>query len=117
LAARVARAQRFIERRMFEAALNELEAAWKMAPDNVDVMLNLGTLQGLVGDTAAAVQTLARVVERFPHDPEARFNLGLLYWRTGRLAEARGVWAGVLAEAPASDLAARVRSLMEGRAR
>jgi tetratricopeptide (TPR) repeat protein len=116
LAARIARAQHFIERRMFEAALGELEAARSMAPGNVDVLLNLGTLQAVTGDTAAAVQTLAKVVERFPHDPEARFNLGLLYWRTGRLSEARDAWAPMLAESPESDLAARIRSLLEGRA-
>jgi cytochrome c-type biogenesis protein CcmH/NrfG len=80
------------------------------------VQLDVGTLQAMMGDTTAAVRAMAAVVERFPRHPGARYNLGLLYWRTGQTAEARRTWEPLLAESPNSDLSVAVRDLV-GRTR
>ena len=88
-----------------------------MAPDNANLQLNVGTLQAMMGDTTAAVRAIVAVVERFPHHPAARYNLGLLYWRTGRRAEAQRAWEPLFAESPESDLARAIRELVEGRRR
>ncbi len=117
LAARLARADRFMVHRVFPAALEELEVAARMAPENANLQLNVGTLQAMMGDTTAAVRAIASVVERFPHHPAARYNLGLLYWRTGRRAEAQRAWEPLFAESPETDLARAIRELMDGRRR
>ena len=111
------RASRFIGRRLFLEALRELLAARDLAPDDPDVLLNLGALQAHMGDSTAAAVSLSRAVQVAPGDMESLYNLGLLQWRLGRPADARATWAPLLRGAPGSDLAESVRALLEGRAR
>lgn len=116
LAEHLARAGRFINRRLFTEALREPFAARTLAPDHPDVLVNLGALQANMGHSTAALATLEYAVAVTPHDVDALYNLGLIQWRLGRPAEARATWARLLARAPGSDLAQRVRELMAGRA-
>jgi hypothetical protein len=116
LAEHLARAGRFITRRLFTEALRELLAARALAPDHPDVLLNLGALQANMGDSTAALSTLEHAVAVTPRDVDALYNLGVIQWQLGRQAEARATWARLLAQAPGSDLAQRVRELMAGRA-
>jgi tetratricopeptide (TPR) repeat protein len=115
--ARLARAGSLIQRRLFREALGELEAAHAAAPGHPDVLINLGTVQVMLGDSTAALATLRRLVAAAPDDLDAAYNLGLLEWRLGRRDEARRTWGALLARAPGSDLAKAVRDLIEGRAR
>ena len=114
---RMARAAYLIERRLFPEARSELEAAYRLAPNHPDVMLNLGTVNFRLGDTTAAIRALARTIELAPHDAEALFDLGLVYWLTGRTDAARELWGRLEDEAPRSDLARRARDIMSGGAR
>lgn len=117
LKARLSRADRFMLRKMFPDALQELEEASRVAPENADLLLNVGTLHAMMGDTASAVREIATVVERFPRHAGARYNLGLLYWRTGRPGDARRIWEPLLTEQPGSDLARAARALSLGEIR
>jgi hypothetical protein len=114
---RLARAGSLIQRRLFREALGELEAARAAAPGHPDVLINLGTLQVMLGDSTAALATLGELVTAAPDDLDAAYNLGLLEWRLGRRDQARRTWAVLLERAPGSDLAKAVRDLVEGRAR
>lgn len=117
LADHLARAGDLIRRRLFREALEELLAADAETPDHPDVLINIGALQANLGDSTGALAALTRAVEVAPDDMEARYNLGLLLWRQGRRESARTVWARLVAEAPASDLARAVRELTAGTAR
>ena len=114
---RMARAGDLIRRRLFREALGELLIAREQAPDNPDILINVGSLQVHLGDSTAALATFGHALEVAPGDMDARYNLGLLQWRLGRRAEARVTWAKLLAEAPESDLARGVVELMAGQAR
>jgi tetratricopeptide (TPR) repeat protein len=116
-AGRLARAGELIRRRLFREALVELESAHAEVPDHPDVLINVGAIQAQLGDSSAALATLARAVAVAPGDLDARYNLGLLQWRMGRREEARATWARLLADAADSDLARAVRELLAGRAR
>jgi len=111
------RASDFIRRRLFHEALRELLAARALAPDQMDVLVNLGALQVHMGDSTAGLASLEHAVQTAPDDVDARYNLGLLQWRLGRREQARATWRPLLSEAPESDLAKAVRDLLEGRAR
>lgn len=117
LAEHLERARSLILKRLFREALRELEAARLLAPDNPDVLVNLGVLQSTLGDNPAALATLTHAAEVLPHDREVLYNLGLVQWRMDRKAEARRTWDRLLAEAPDSDLARLVRELLAGRTR
>jgi hypothetical protein len=117
LAEHLTRAGRFITRRLFTEALRELLAARRLAPDHADVLVNLGALQAHMGDSAAALSTLAHAGEVAPDDVDVLYDLGLIQWQLGRQTEARATWARLLALAPESDLAKSVRELLDRRAR
>jgi len=117
MAQRMARAGDLIRRRLFREALGELVAAREQAPDNPDILINLGALQVHLGDSTAALATLGHALQVAPADMDARYNLGLLQWRLGKREEARATWARLLAEAPESDLARAVADLLAGRGR
>lgn len=116
-AERLERAASLIQRRLFREALDELLAAEALAPRDLDVLVNLGAVQVMLGDSSAALVTLRRAVALAPEELDAVYNLGLLEWRLGRRDDARRTWSVLLARAPGSDLARAVRDLMAGRAR
>ncbi len=111
----LSRASTLITRRAFQEAIRELRAARDLAPENPDVLLNLGGALARVGDTTQAVEALRAAVKLSPRDPEAWFNLGLLEWRTGRQGEAREAWNRLEEVAPGSDLSRSARSELQGR--
>lgn len=114
---RLDRAASLIQRRLFREALDELLAAEALAPGDPGVLVNLGAVQVMLGDSISALATLRRAVAAAPGDLDAAYNLGLLEWRLGRRDEARRTWAVLLERAPGSDLARAVRDLIAGRAR
>lgn len=117
VAERLERAGDLIQRRLFREAHAELVAARSLAPDDPDVLVNLGALEVHLGDSTAALATLTHAIQVSPDDMDVRYNLGLLQWRLGRREEAEATWSRLLAEAPDSDLARRIRDLLAGRAR
>ncbi|HUB94633.1 MAG TPA: hypothetical protein VL993_01865, partial [Stellaceae bacterium] len=49
---------------------------------------------------AKATQYLERAIELMPEDPTINDHLGDVYWRTGRLVEARSQWRRALQFGP-----------------
>ena len=115
LAALLLRARIMLERRLFPAAARVLESAHTLAPDDPDILLNLGSTYAQLGDTASAVVMLERLVRLSPRDVEALYDLGLLRWRKGRASEARALWARLDSLAPGSDLARSARAILSAR--
>ena len=81
-----------------------------------EVLVNLGAVQATLGDSLGALATLERAVKATPDEVDAMYNLGLIQWRLGRPEAARATWARLLALAPESDLARKVRDLEAGKA-
>ena len=61
---------------------------------------SLGWAYYRLGDYKAALESLERAVEIEPGDPDVNDHLGDLYWRLGRLDEARFQWTRVLSLEP-----------------
>lgn len=73
-----------------QARAEELVAtALRLAPDDRASLYLLGRMRLAAGDAAAAVVPLTRLLERRPHDYEARYQLALAYQRLERAEEAR----------------------------
>ncbi|HVR71586.1 MAG TPA: tetratricopeptide repeat protein [Vicinamibacteria bacterium] len=85
-------------------AVSEYEMALYLEPDLVEAADGLSGVCASLGDLDGAVRLLARVVEKRPSDPEARYNLGLNLWNRYRAA------AG---PPPRSDLEQAARELAE----
>ena len=66
-----------------EAALDELNAALRHHPDQVDLLVNRGAIQGTLKHYAEAEADLRRAQRLSPQHAAAHFNLGLVQWRKG----------------------------------
>lgn len=103
----------------FRAAADVLTKAAAANPDDADIWVALGN--ALVGHsdgliTPAAQFAFRRAAAIAPDHPGPPFFTGLALAQSGRLAEARAMWAGLLARAPAdapwrADLTARLARL------
>jgi tetratricopeptide (TPR) repeat protein len=85
-------------------AVSEYQMALYLEPGLVEAADGLSGVCASLGDLDGAVGLLARVVEKRPSDPEARYNLGLNLWNRYRAA------AG---PPPRSDLEGAARELAE----
>ncbi len=85
-----------------QEAIVELRRAQAIAPDNVDVVLNLANALAEAAQPAEAEKWLRRVVEVQPSRADARFNLGTLYTGLGRLEEAAAELQALLQQTPDS---------------
>jgi cytochrome c-type biogenesis protein CcmH len=103
----------------FADAAGVLLGAVEKEPNNADAWLALanalaGHADGTV--TPASLFAYQRAEQADPAHPGPPFFLGLAMAQSGRFAEARGLWAGLLARSPAdapwrADLAARLQML------
>ncbi len=66
-----------------EGALADLDALLEETPDDADLLLEKGRLQGTYGSIAQALRTYHDLVEQFPERSEA----GEALWRAGQLLE------------------------------
>jgi choline-sulfatase len=89
-------------RRDLAGAERALGEARRLEPDNPAVVANVGLLQATRGDVPAAIQSLNAALAADPDLHEARFNLALLYARSGRRAEAAAAARELLARLPAN---------------
>jgi len=72
-------------------ALNVLEDARKIDPDNPRVYYNLGLLYVELHDNARAMENLAKAVDKGMNDPRLFYNLGILNQQMGKAAEAERI--------------------------
>ncbi len=71
-----------------DLALDELNAAVRFHPDQVDLLVNRGAIQGAMKRYNEAEADLRRALRLVPGHPGAQFNLGLVLWRKGLAEEA-----------------------------
>ncbi len=90
-----------------------LEEAERLAPENGEILLALGTLLNEMGDHRAAERVLRRAIGLDLENPATNNNLGVAYQGLGRLAEAQ-LFFEKAAEVRPGDSVARVNL---GRAR
>ena len=83
-------------------AIVELRRALTLAPNNIDVLLNLANALAKSGQGAEAEKGLRRVLEQQPGHGSAQYNLGVLYTQLGRLDEAAAEFHALLRRYPES---------------
>ncbi|NMN06112.1 MULTISPECIES: tetratricopeptide repeat protein [unclassified Novosphingobium] len=103
----------------YRAAADVLGKAARENPDDADVEVALGNAlvghsEGLI--TPAAQYAFRRAAAIDPNHPGPPFFMGLALAQSGRLVDARAMWADLLARSPADapyrpDLAARLERL------
>ncbi|MGH9629755.1 MAG: tetratricopeptide repeat protein, partial [Bryobacteraceae bacterium] len=81
-------AKDFISRGDLKGAHTTLERLAQDTPASADVLNLLGFVQGQERDLPSSVATLTRAVELNSDMPEARYNLGVALWYSGKHAEA-----------------------------
>ncbi|MCG6118504.1 MAG: tetratricopeptide repeat protein [Aquimonas sp.] len=98
----LARSKRSLER--FEEAAAAFDRAYRLDPDNVDLMVGQAEAQVLAsadrrwgGEPLALLQ---RALERDPSHGQGRWLAGVAAIQSGRADEAARIWEGLLAEMP-----------------
>ena len=86
------------------ALLEQVAAA---APDLSAPRIDLGIAQHEAGDLKAAEENLLRALESNPEQPVAHNELGIIYRKTGRFADARKSYEAALAVYPGFHFARR----------
>ena len=71
-----------------EMAIDELNAALRHHPDQVDVLVNRGAILGTLKRYAEAETDLRRAIRLAPTNGGAHYNLGLVLWKKGLPEEA-----------------------------
>lgn len=87
----------------FEEALELLERAIAIAPDDPAIIDSLAWVQYKLGRYPEALRNLRRAFAAFP-DHEVASHLGEVLWVMGRKDEANQVWQDALTETPDSEL-------------
>lgn len=100
------RAQVEIKARMFEQALNDMEKARSLAPDDSSLVLEHASLMLRVGDTDGALPLLEELVISYPDVGDVQRLLGVCYMRRDEMEKARRhlTLAKELGDEPAATL-------------
>jgi tetratricopeptide (TPR) repeat protein len=72
----------------FDAAVNELEAAVKLAPANASLHYNLGLAYKLKDQLDRAVPEFETAIRLQPDLADAHYTLGILFWQRGEFDKA-----------------------------
>lgn len=89
---------------MYKEALSALERAQKLRPDLVEAQNLKGQLQYQNQDLKGAESTLKQAIET-SKDPLAYYNLGMVYKKDGKFAEAKAAFLDALNQASAGEIA------------
>ena len=81
-------------------ALSGLARAIEHNPGSVEPLNLAGIVYFKIGDANKAEALFRKAVDLDTEHPSGYFNLGMVYWRRGRLADARGYWLKALKLAP-----------------
>lgn len=80
-----------LRRRDYATAIAQYEALLAEAPDNVAVLLNLGTALHLAGRHTPAIERFEQVLQREPANVTALINLAAAHGALGHLDKAIGI--------------------------
>ena len=95
-----------------DEALDLLQRAAALAPDDPAVRDSLGWVHYRLGNLERAEALLRDAFTHFP-DQEVAAHLGEVLWRQGNQREARQVWEKGLKQAPESELIPATRDRLE----
>lgn len=87
------RARTAVEGEEYPRALSALIEAAKYAPENIDVQIELGTVELQMSLWEDAVTTFQKVLQLRPNDPPALYNLGRAFMGLSRFEDARQQFA------------------------
>lgn len=82
--------------RDYTDALTNLLHANEEAPNNPDILNNLGMAYYFKGDETLAIKCLKRTLELDPKNSDARANIGSIHYEAGRFQEAEAMYKEVL---------------------
>lgn len=77
-------------------ALKNLLQANEMAPDNADIITNLGMAYYFKGESVLAIKHLNRALELNPDQTDAKLNLASIHYKEGNINEAERIYKNVL---------------------
>jgi len=100
-------ALRYLKQGNLERGIDILNAVVAESPQLAAPRIDLGIAQHLAGDLDAAESSLLRALEINPGHPIALNELGILYRKSGRFAEARHSYEAALATYPGFHYARR----------
>jgi tetratricopeptide (TPR) repeat protein len=83
-----------------DLAVRFYDLATSIEPDNTDVLVEMGNLQGGTGDLDGALLTFARVLSQEPDRAEAAYFVGAILEQKGEQAEADRYYARALETRP-----------------
>lgn len=97
----------FLEQGNYDQGIALLEQVAVTTPELSAPRIDMGIAQHLRGDLEAAEKSLLLALEANPDHPVAHNELGIIYRKTGRLAEARRSYEAALAVYPGYHFARR----------
>lgn len=89
---------------LYREALQALDRAQKLRPDLIEAQSLKGQLQYQNQDLKGAESTLKQAIET-SKDPLAYYNLGMVYKKDGKMAEAKAAFLDALNQASAGEIA------------
>ncbi|MGH7491500.1 MAG: tetratricopeptide repeat protein [bacterium] len=84
----------------YNDAMHAYKVAQHLAPQDMEIQINIGNLYLVKGDTSKAIEHYRLILRHDPALVEARLNLGVVYALSGRLREAEQAWREVLKYSP-----------------
>ena len=96
-----------LDRAQLEPGVELLKTVVAEAPESSGPRIDLGIALHRLGDLEAAEDTLLTALELSPNHPIAHNELGIIYRKTGRFAEARRSYEAALAVYPGFHFARR----------
>lgn len=99
----------------YAAAAEQFERARRHGGDRPRVLLNLAAARSALGDLDGAIDLLLRILELDPQYRDCHYNLGIAYWRKGRIPEAMAELEMELALHPDHELARQTAAQIRDR--
>jgi tetratricopeptide (TPR) repeat protein len=79
----------YLEQGKLDEARQQLEAALKIEPDDLDALNNLGVIAFQLGKDEEAARYFVTFLRKQPDDADTHHNLGIVFLKHGKLKEAR----------------------------
>lgn len=99
----------------YAAAAAQFERARQYGGDQPRVLLNLAAARSAQGDLEGAIELLLRILQIDPQFRDCHYNLGIAYWRQGRIPEAMAEMEMELALHPDHELARQTAAQLRAR--